>query len=162
MKNLINKIKENKNRSLGILLIIVTIIFLVFSIMNLIEERKEDNLKREMIDQQTESILDEENASDVSDIDSEVARDNMSLKIEMIEDMKERIPDWDGFTRSFEDYLIEEGFWGDVTRATSDGVLTEDYNKGSLVLTFTLNDPAQTTITAYFENNKTKVTFNQV
>ena len=81
MKNLINKIKENKNRSLGILLIIVTIIFLIFSIMNLIEERKEDNLKREMIDQQTESILDEENASDVSDIDSEVQEIICPLKL---------------------------------------------------------------------------------
>ena len=162
MKNLMKWIRENKNKSLGILLIIVTIIFLVFSVLNLIDERKEDSVERKEMNQQMQDVLTEENASDVTDIDNETARDKMSLKVEIMSAMKERIPDWNGFVHSFEDYLIKEGFWGDVTRAISDGVLTEDYNKGTLVLTFTLNDPARTTITAYFENNKSKVTFNQV
>lgn len=89
--------------------------------------------------------------NDEADIDHHDAAAVMQLEVEMPKELKERV-DYDSFIEEFERYLIDNDFWSDVTTATSDYMLVEDLKSGTVVMTFELNDYADTTVNVVVEN----------
>ena len=153
------KIKEffkdiDKQRLIGMLCVLCALFILGFTLRSCManddEEKKEFETEKE-----TESI-----AYDLYDVPTDEALAKMNLEIEMPEEIEEKIPSMDTFKKQFENYLIEEDFWNDVTRATSDYIVTENFNKNTISMDFTLNDKTSTTIIVLIDKNSGNITFN--
>lgn len=153
-----NFLKEHKTIVAGVFLLIFAATLIIFAVVSFLN--KETQIPTENNTTTTQqSILKEGADQEVSSTD---AKKVMNFSVEVDNDLKKYIPDFEVFKSSFEDYLIDEGFWGDVTKATCDNIATIDFSNNSLVMTFILNDPAKTKINAVYSDGKKDLTFNMV
>lgn len=147
-----NMDEEKKHKIVGMLLIaacfLVIGIFMRNVIFNIGDEEENAEEKEQI------SFTDTIDITDDKDADKETAKAVMGLKIEVPGAVKERI-NMERFTEAFEDYLIKNDFWSDTTLAKSDGIFIENYNDGSKVLTFKLDDTSDTIVEATIQSDGT-------
>ena len=98
-------------------------------------------------------------ANDASDVDPKQAAKKMNLQIQMEPETKKRVPDLQELKEELTDYLIQEDFYTDVTRAISTNVVTDDYNQQIRIFSFTLNNPDQTPLDAVYDRQTGTYTF---
>ena len=98
-------------------------------------------------------------ANDASEIDPKQAAGKMNLQIQMEPETKKRVPDLQELKEELTDYLIQEDFYTDVTRAISTNVVTDDYNQQIRIFSFTLNNPDQTPLDAVYDRQTGTYTF---
>lgn len=155
MKKIKNFFKDiDKQKFIGMLCVIFALFILGFTLRSCMasdyEEKKELETEKE-----TEGI-----AYDLYDVPEDEALAKMNLEIEMPQEIENRIPNVENFKKKFEAYLTEEDFWNNVTKATSDYVVTEDFNKNTVSMNFLLNDKAATTVTVLINKNNGTYIFN--
>lgn len=98
-------------------------------------------------------------ANDASEIDPKQAAKKMNLQIQMEPEAKKRVPDLQELKEELTDYLIQEDFYTDVTRAISTNIVTDDYNQQIRIFSFTLNNPDQTPLDAVYDRQTGTYTF---
>lgn len=94
----------------------------------------------------------------LSDVDEDIAKNTMKLELEIPEEIKQII-DEERLYLEFEKFLVDDDFWADVTKATSDGSITQDFIRNQVILPFELNDKAKTKVNVIIDNDSV-YTFN--
>lgn len=149
--------KEQKGKKqwlLGIMLILVALGLASYGVWCLFVGT--DNPK-EAEKKQTQTV--ETLANDAGQIETEAAKAAMKLNLAMDPSVEKAVPDLEELKEAFADYLVEEGFYTDVTKATCTNVVTWDYNQDTLILSFTLNNSDQTPVDLIYEPKTSEYTF---
>jgi len=99
-------------------------------------------------------------AGDAESISVSEEIERMGVQFEMSKEIEKRIPDLKSFKEEFAAYLAKEGFSTDVSRAACENIITEDFNAGTLQLSFTLNNDAFTLVDVLCDKKRGTYTFN--
>lgn len=143
--------RKKKQWGLGIVLIVLALCVAAYGALFGTEKQKEIAKEPTQI---SETL-----ANDATQIETEAAKAAMKLKLVMDPSVEKVVPDLKKLKDAFADYLVEEGFYTDVTKATCTNIVTWDYNQDTLILSFALNNPAQTPVDLVYEQKNDNYTF---
>ncbi len=159
---------NNKVKAVGVILVILAIAFTFFMLTGKDDGRKPEepdiNETETLTESERESLVMEinENADDRADIDDETARKIMNLQINIPDVIRDTY--FDGNTEKLEeeltDYLVENDFYLDVTRANCQYEVTVDHFKKIVYLEFSVDDGYGTHITVEYDQNDGWLKFN--
>ena len=163
MKKLITWLKEDKRRIAGLILIVLAALIVIFLIRSIVlgNEVAGDEPKNENHVTETErNLLIEDlnlNGSDAEDVNPDVAKKIMNLEVVISDEIvKDCLPEQkEKLTREMENFLVENDFYMDVTKAVPKNYLTKE-----IYMEFKLNDPARTIVSVEFRQGSSRFSFN--
>lgn len=147
----------NRKKMIGIGLVVVAIAVVLYAGINFL---KDDDAGKEVGKDNLSGVEETLSGSDEKDIDVEAAKEKMKLTVVIPEKVGELIPDRKALENEITNYLIEQDFYEDVTRANGANSVTQDFDKNLLILSFRLNDKVRTTLDVTIDISRDSYDFN--
>ncbi|MGF6376712.1 hypothetical protein M2140_001790 [Clostridiales Family XIII bacterium PM5-7] len=147
----------NRKKMIGIGLVVVAIAVVLYAGINFL---KDDDAGKEVGKDNLSGVEETLSGSDEKDIDVEAAEEMMKLTVVIPEKVGELIPDRKALENEITNYLIEQDFYEDVTRANGANSVTQDFDKNLLILSFRLNDKVRTTLDVTIDISRDSYDFN--
>lgn len=147
----------NRKKMFGIGLVVVAIAVVLYAGINFL---KDDDAGKEVGKDNLSGVEETLSGSDEKDIDVEAAKEKMKLTVVIPEKVGELIPDRKALENEITNYLIEQDFYEDVTRANGANSVTQDFDKNLLILSFRLNDKVRTTLDVTIDISRDSYDFN--
>ena len=168
MKKLIIWLKADKRRIAGLILIALAVLIVIFLIRSIVfgNEMAEDEPKKENNLTETERNLIIEdlnlNGDDAEDVNPDIAKKIMNLEVVISDEIvKDCLPEQEEkLTREMENFLVENDFYMDVTKASCTQEVTKNYLTKEIYMEFKLNDPARTIVSVEFRQGSSRFSFN--
>lgn len=164
--------RNRKSILFGIILIAAAILIVVFFFIGSFgndEQATSENgsdveNSAELAEQERDALIAEinSNANDATDLDEETAKAIMNLEIIIPDAISNMYFDGDTsqLCKELEQYLIDEDFYMNVTRAKCNHTVTMDHRNNVVYLDFSINDKLGTTVTVKWYKDRGTYKFN--
>ena len=168
MRKIIKWLKADPKRMAGILLALLAVLVAVFFVRSLLAPKVQEqkaNKQDQNIAETERNLLIEDlnlNGNDAEDVDTDVAKRIMHLEVVVSDEITEDVllDQRENLTKEMEDYLVENDFYMDVTKAVCTQEVTKNYLTKEIYMEFKLNDPARTIVSVQFRQGSSRFSFN--
>ena len=167
MRKIIKWLKADPKRMAGILLALLAVLVVVFFVRSLLAPKVQEQKVNQQgnLTETERNLLIEDlnlNGNDAEDVDPDVAKRIMHLEVVVSDEITEDVllDQRENLTKEMEDYLVENDFYMDVTKAVCTQEVTKNYLTKEIYMEFKLNDPARTIVSVQFRQGSSRFSFN--